>query len=443
LRSLGDWERRVVSLLLSKELWKGIHADQRRHVCSLWLPRKEMYYPAMDQVHKFRGTKMYDDFHALYNVARQKDTLLERYRHEILADKARIDRLADTSRGPTRRGRNSTSNRGLFVTDDEDSDADKGDSHLEDSEEEDDDDDQPARKRTKTTDGLARTTRSSTIPARPLPDEADALATPPTSTASAPTLDEPEIKAEVGDDGFPVDLMDVHIGGHKFRISEVDIQQSKVLTSYILRKPGREPWIMDPDLADVSAGDFEAVRQFLQSGEFEPMYIHRAEDASIASGNGSLEGVETVQQDSEQIARLGRLYVLARRFGLVGMQGLVFKKIKAGFPAGWASRVMLGMVEQVWRDVPGTVDDTAAVAGTREKDALKEWLVGWLAFNVQFITEAGAETARLFWGVLNRTPGLRLAVSRVDATNVERYKGVLVDVEGFEDAVRRGRSQRR
>jgi hypothetical protein len=64
------------------------------------------------------------------------------------------------------------------------------------------------------------------------------------------------------------------------------------------------------------------------------MYIHLAEDASIVSGNGSLEGIETVEQDSEHIRRLGRLYVLARRLGLKAMQGLVFKKLKSRV-SGW------------------------------------------------------------------------------------------------------------
>jgi hypothetical protein len=127
----------------------------------------------------------------------------------------------------------------------------------------------------------------------------EALATPPNSTRTTSTPHKLEIKADVGDDGFPVDLMDVHVGGRKFLVSEVDILQSSVLTSYILRKPGRTPWIMDPDLQDISPKGFGAVQQFLQSGEFEPMYIHQADDSSIASGNSSLDAIETVEQDSE------------------------------------------------------------------------------------------------------------------------------------------------
>jgi hypothetical protein len=192
----------------------------------------------------------------------------------------------------------------------------------------------------------------------------EALAIPPNSTRTTSTPHKLETKADVGDDGFPVDLMDVHVGGRKFLISEVDKLQSSVLTSYIMRKPGRTPWIMDPDLQDISPKDFEAVQQFVQSSEFELMYIHQADDSSKASGNGSPEGIETVEQDSEQIRRLGRLYVLAGKLGLEEMQGLVFKKLKAGFLDRWELWVMLQMIEQVWSDVPATVDDAVMIVGT-------------------------------------------------------------------------------
>jgi hypothetical protein len=135
--------------------------------------------------------------------------------------------------------------------------------------------------------------------------------------------------------------------------------------------------------------------------------------------------------------------VLAGKLGLEEMQGLVFKKLKAGFPDGWEPRVMLEMIEQVWGDVPGTVDDAAMIVGTGGKDGLKEWLVGWLTFNMQWVTESRAGTAKQYWCILNKAPGLRLAVSRVDARNVERYKGVPVDVEGYECGKRLRRSGRK
>lgn len=90
-----------------------------------------------------------------------------------------------------------------------------------------------------------------------------------------------------------------------------------------------------------------------------------------------------------------------------------------------------------------TVDDDAMIVGTGEKDGLKEWLVSWLAFNMQWVTTGGAETAKRYWRILDRTPGLRLVVSRVDARNVEMYKGVQVDAEGCEGAKRLRRSGRK
>jgi hypothetical protein len=59
---------------------------------------------------------------------------------------------------------------------------------------------------------------------------------------------------------------------------------------------------------------------------------------------------------------------------------------------------MLGIIEQVWADAPGTVDDPAMIAGTGEKVELKEWLVGWLAFNMQWVAEGGAGTTKAVLG---------------------------------------------
>jgi hypothetical protein len=56
--------------------------------------------------------------------------------------------------------------------------------------------------------------------------------------------------------------------------------------------------------------------------------------------------------------------VLVGKLGLEDMQGLVFQKLKAGFPDGWEPRVMLEMIEQVRGDVPATVDDAAMIVRT-------------------------------------------------------------------------------
>lgn len=120
---------------------------------------------------------------------------------------------------------------------------------------------------------------------------------------------------------------------------------------------------MDPDLQDISAEDFEAVQQFLQSGEFEPMYIRLAEDARIASGNSSLEGDRDCR--AEYIRRLGKALRSCEEAGIGCHAGLgVQEAFKAGFPDGWEPRVMLGMTEQVWAYVPRTMDDPAMIAGT-------------------------------------------------------------------------------
>lgn len=48
--------------------------------------------------------------------------------------------------------------------------------------------------------------------------------------------------------------------------------------------------------------------------------------------------------------------------------------------------------------------------------------MGWLAFKMQWVTEGGAGTAKQYWGILDRTPGLKLAVKQVDASNMESIR---------------------
>ena len=184
----------------------------------------------------------------------------------------------------------------------------------------------------------------------------------------------------------------------------------------------------------VEPGDFEALAEWAGSGEFAPVWVYVHGDEGL-EGSGRLEGVDTAAEAEMQVGRLGRLYVLALRFGVVGMQSLVLKKLRAGFPGGWDTKAMLGMVGRVLEEVPGHVEDAAALIGEggaeeKKRDPLKAWLVQWLGRpeNVERITTGERKTARLYWDTLNRAVGLRLAVSREGARAVERWKGVRVEV---------------
>ena len=266
--------------------------------------------------------------------------------------------------------------------------------------------------------------------------------TPPSSsthTSSAPAPAPPHIKPELDPlTALPLDRVEVYIGNPSrcFQLSESALlaHSPKGLYAYIQRPAGRVPRIMDPDLMGVEPGDFEALAEWAGSGEFAPVWVYVHGEEGL-EGSGRLEGVDTAAEAEMQVGRLGRLYVLALRFGVVGMQSLVLKKLKAGFPGGWDTKAMLGMVGRVLEEVPGHVEDAAVLIGEgraeeKKRDPLKAWLVQWLGRpeNVELITTGERKTARLYWDTLNRAVGLRLAVSREGARAVERWKGVRVEV---------------
>ena len=185
---------------------------------------------------------------------------------------------------------------------------------------------------------------------------------------------------------------------------------------------------MDPDLMSIDPNDFAALAEWFDVGEFAPAFEYVG-GTEGAEGSGKLEGVDTAAEAAVQVGRLGRLYVLALRFGVEGMQGLVLRKLRAGFPSGWDVKAMLQLIAAFFEEVPGQVDD-AVVNADGERDLLKVWLVGWLGRpeNVEHITTGERKTARLYWETLNRAVGLRLAVSREGARAVEKWKGVRVEV---------------
>ena len=63
---------------------------------------------------------------------------------------------------------------------------------------------------------------------------------------------------------------------------------------------------------------------------------------------------------------------------------------------------------------------------TDEVDALKDWLVQWLAEHVKIITKGRG--AADFWATLERGVGLELAVAKAYAERVEVYKGSIISV---------------
>jgi hypothetical protein len=319
--------------------------------------------------------------------------------------------------------------------DDETSDEDQGedDSHLEESEGE-----QTSRKRARTTDSPSLT-RAMTIPAGPLPTlpgmaSPISIMTARGSTAVTTDSNPGDVIIKHEDDEDGEQMVTVYIGPQNqiFNISKEDLSQSPVLYGYIRGKP-RGLLIMDPELTEVSGGDFGAVDEFLKTGEFQPTYVAEELTADTRLEAGRLDGVDTHKEDSAQIKRLAKLYLLARRFKLPTMQLLIRQKLIAGFPRGYPYKAMLVFVGQIFQAMPGTVQDAAALPDTGGRDPLKEWLIMWLAHHMRRYSQSHTKgVPKQYWETLDQGVGLSLAVHRAKVQIIEKYKGELVKLEDDE-----------
>ena len=424
-----------------------------------------MWYRHDDQLIAFAETELYNDFATYYKLAADKPDI-EEFADVIRSDKVRIDRMSSDRFGtasPRLGKRKSTKedSQSLFFTDTNDDGINGDDSNIESSDAE-----SLFRKKKKT---LTSSRASRPMPTRVAAPRRQQLrtsgpqiamsrsgipihrseststtrpalsvtpSTPNTSSSTPSASDDVKIKTEKDEDGNIIDLVKVYIGmqNKTFMISETAIAQSPVLPTLTTKEPGEPPYIMNPILTKIDANDFSAVAQFFDKSEFKPLFIPGPFDPETpVQGTGGLEGMTTSQQDADQILRLGRLYALAHKLKLPQMQALIRKKLIAGFPnpRGWESRAMLSMVGQVFQDVPGHVDDATCLLDdarqkTEETDPMKDWLVQWLSDNLELMSSGSGRGGLDFWATLDRTAGLKLAVARAWARNIEHYKGSVI-----------------
>lgn len=358
--------------------------------CSVWLPHRAIGHLRADQVDYFKLTPLYEGFKMLHDMA--SDTAI--YGSEFWLNLAMEAVIEENVRMVAQRMKRPTKSGGNIWANDEASYEDQceEDSHREESESE-----QPSRKRTRTTDS-SRLTSPMTIPAGLLPTLPGMVSPIWIMTARRSTAvmtdsnpDDVIIKQEDGKDGEQ--MVTVYIGPQNqiFNISKNDLSQSPVLYGYIRGEPGGL-FIMDPGLMKVSDVDFEAVGEFLETGEFQPTYLAEERAADIEPGAGKLDGVDSQKKDSVQIKRLAKLYLLAGMFKLPKMQLLIHQKLIAGFPRGYPDKAMLAFVGQIFQGMPGTVDDAAALPESGDRDPLKEWLIVWLAHHMRRYSQSHAKS---------------------------------------------------
>lgn len=180
---------------------------------------------------------------------------------------------------------------------------------------------------------------------------------------------------------------------------------------------------MDPTFSSISPRNFEAVIQFLQTNEYEPLLLREPNE-----GKYMLDDSNAPIDYSKEFVRSADLINLGKRFQLPRFADLVFRKILLGHPGGRYgikaflefAKTILGERDQ--QDVEfdcggegaGAAEDereegTAHAQGKEAAAAKKEiwsliqgWAIRFLAENMQQICcSLDRRHVEAFWEVMN------------------------------------------
>lgn len=176
---------------------------------------------------------------------------------------------------------------------------------------------------------------------------------------------------------------------------------------------------MRPQLAKTSFVDFDAVLQFLHSGEYAPLLV-----------DGRLDGVSDVGTEGydRELLRGGRVYNIGKMFTVEGLAELVYNKIERVDVARYSIRAIVELAGIIFDgkrvSTPAVSTPAAAVnrenengtdgadgtgsgngsgntgAEQPESDKLEEWIITQVAKNFQEIMSTQQD---VFWRVERKT----------------------------------------
>lgn len=264
---------------------------------------------------------------------------------------------------------------------------------------------------------------------RPLPARSMSHS-PPTTIPAEPI----EIKDESDDPKIPdyianlpaTHQVKIYIGKRNKLcfVSRTNLEKSPVLTSWILEDPNEGPFVMRPQLQKTEVLDFDAICQYLHSGEYAPLLV--AKDGGEMVLDGIANGDEA--EYSKQLVRAGRIYVLAQMYQVQGLDELVYKKVTGVDVKRYSLKSFVELAGLVFSDKrPVGFQVGQEVEGEGEKkDMLEEWIVGQMAHNFQEVTKSRHDQ---FWGVVEKTRK-KMFFAKVLEEAAERYRttgGILPD----------------
>ncbi|KAJ9651407.1 hypothetical protein H2198_009322 [Neophaeococcomyces mojaviensis] len=236
--------------------------------------------------------------------------------------------------------------------------------------------------------------------------------------------DEPDwVKAKT-----PAGRVKIYVGrrNKQVLVKRDDLANSAILTSFITDDQEQGAYIMRPQLLQTDFNDFDAVLQYIHSGEYAPMLIEDSEDPT---GPKLLDGLKTHEAYARELVRSGRIYVIAQNFQVEGLAGQVLKKITEVDITKFNNHSLIELAGVVFNDtrhlrsLTNTTmngDGEATATAVNANDPLEQWIIRQLAKNFREIMRSEQAT---FWKIEHKT-SKKLLFARVLEEAADQYRAV-------------------
>lgn len=173
--------------------------------------------------------------------------------------------------------------------------------------------------------------------------------------------------------------------------------------------------MMDPRFSDIDPIEFSAVVQFLNAHEYEPLLLYSEGDFSLDDSSGPINYPKDLE-------RSANLFNLAKRFQLPALADLVFRKVLHGHH-GYDAQPLLTFASIVL-----SYQQADFQAQDDIKGVLEDWIIKFLAENMNIFCCGGERDARKFWEVIE-IKGVELKVLRLRAEFCEKFPGGRVKID--------------
>lgn len=236
----------------------------------------------------------------------------------------------------------------------------------------------------------------------------------------------------------PSQLVKIFVGrkNRSIVVKRLDLSKSPTLQSYIVDDPVQGSFIMRPQLMNTHYDDFAAVAHFLHAGEYKPLLVENSIDRQ---GPKILSGLKGDEDYAKELVKSGKLYGLAKVFGIQGMADLVFRKVSEVDAGKFSISSLVRVAEVVFKDRKGESETVTrpnnsnngdgnnqdeGTGGSPEggetssQDPLEEWIIGKLAYNYQEIMRTQQEK---FFEVV-KTTGKKLLFAKVLEEVATKYR---------------------